>query len=240
MRNHLQQFATATVIVAALIFSGCSFSLLPGSDSVIGGDPRSDPGSEPGASPSPDPGSDPSQPGPGHIVPLTDGFDFPVGDRNGKGWGVTGYGFLEWSNYSGTWHPGEDWNMYGSPMADLGKPVYAVANGIVRFSGFNSTQGNIIMVEHHLPDGSTVWSQYAHLQQRWVAEGEIVGRRQIIGTVGRGPNNTFSPHLPFEIRIKYLPQNGWPRTNGQAWPKSKVLEYYADPTVFINSHRPET
>ena len=124
-------------------------------------------------------------------------------------------------------------------MADLGKPVYAVANGIVRFSGFNTAQGHIVMIEHHLPDGRRVWSQYAHLQERWVSEGEIVWRRQPIGTVGQGPNNRFSPHLHFEIRIKYLPQNGWPRTNGQAWSESKVREYYADPTEFINSNRPK-
>ena len=123
--------------------------------------------------------------------------------------------------------------MYGSPMADLGKPVYAVANGIVRFSGFNSTQGNIIMVEHHLPDGSTVWSQYAHLQQRWVAEGEIVGRRQIIGTVGRGPTTPF--HLTCILKSGsniYRKTAGPHKRPGLA--QIKVLEYYADPTVFIN------
>lgn len=226
MRYHFQYCQAAAVIITALLLTGCVFSLLPDSGLPSGGEPG------------PDSGSAPPPSGPELVVPLTDGFDFPVGDQNGKGWGVTGYGFLDWSSYSGTWHPGEDWNMYGSPTADLGKPVYAVANGIVRFSGFNSAQGNIIMIEHHLPDGRTVWSQYAHLEQRWVAEGEIVGRRQIIGTVGRGPNNRFSPHLHFEIKIKYLPQNGWPRTNGQAWPKAKVREYWAHPSEFIKAHRP--
>ena len=209
-------------LIGILFLTGCGYSLLPGSGpSVIDSDPGQDA---------------PEQP---DTVPTTDGFDFPVGDRDGNGWGVAGYRFLQWSNYSNTWHPGEDWNMHGSPMADLGKPVYAVANGIVRFSGFNTAQGHIVMIEHHLPDGRRVWSQYAHLQERWVSEGEIVWRRQPIGTVGQGPNNRFSPHLHFEIRIKYLPQNGWPRTNGQAWPESKVREYYADPTDFINSNRPK-
>jgi murein DD-endopeptidase MepM/ murein hydrolase activator NlpD len=216
---------TALIILGVLVLSGCSFSLLPGSGpAVIGGEPQTETELEPS--------------GESSAVPLTDGFDFPVGDRDGSGWGVTGYRFMEWSNYSKTWHPGEDWNMHGSAMADLGKPVYAIANGIVRFSGFNSAQGNIVMIEHHLPDGRKVWSQYAHLHERWVSAGEIVWRRQPIGTVGRGPNNTFSPHLHFEIRLKYQPQNGWPRTNGQAWPASKVREYYADPSAFINSNRP--
>lgn|GEM_PF-315513 len=225
MQHHLRQWTAAVVILTALLLTGCAFSLLP--DGTLPGSGSDLPGTD-----------QPPPSGPEIDVPLTDGFDYPVGNGTGKGWGVTGYKFLDWSSYSGTWHPGEDWNMYGSPMADWGQPVYSVAHGIVRFSGFNSAQGNIIMIEHHLPDGRIVWSQYAHLEKRWVSEGEIVGRRQIIGTVGRGPNNKFSPHLHFEIRIKYLPQNGWPRTNGQAWPKAKVLEYYAHPTEFIKANRP--
>jgi len=184
------------------------------------------------------PGSGTSTPTTPASTPFADGFDFPVGDRDGKGWGVTGYDFLEWSNYSNSWHPGEDWNMLGSAMADWGAPVYSIANGIVVFSGWNTAQGNIILIEHHLPNGSKVWSQYAHLEERYVSAGEIVGRRQLIGTVGRGPNNTFSPHLHFEIRKQYLPQNAWPRTNGQPWTKAQVLEYYLDPTDYITAHRP--
>ncbi|NMB39007.1 MAG: M23 family metallopeptidase [Firmicutes bacterium] len=171
-------------------------------------------------------------------IPIVDGFDFPVGDQNGQGWAVTGYTFLQWSNYSNSLHPGEDWNMLGASMSDWGKPVYSIGHGLVIFSGWNTAQGNIIQIEHYLPNGSKVWSQYAHLEQRNVEQGEIVGRRQIIGTVGRGPNNAFSPHLHFEIRKQYLPQNAWPKTNGAPWDKTKVLEYYLPPTEFINQNRP--
>lgn len=180
----------------------------------------------------------PTETKPSVTVPLTDGFDFPVGDRNGRGWGITGYGFLQWSRVSNSWHPGEDWNIPGAGNGDFGKPVYSIANGIVVFSGWNSALGNIILVEHHLPDGSKVWSQYAHLHQRWVSKGEIVGRRQQIGTVGRGPNNRFSAHLHFEIRKHNLPANAWPRTNGQPWVKSRVSEYWHNPSQFIRANRP--
>lgn len=65
---------------------------------------------------------------------LADGFDFPVGDRNGRGWAVTGYGFLDWSIVSNSYHPGEDWNIPGAGNGDWGgEPVYAVANGEVIF-----------------------------------------------------------------------------------------------------------
>ncbi len=211
------------ILIMILFLSGCNFSLLPEPENSL---------SPETSQPSPDPEKDPNS------IPIVDGFDFPVGDRNANGWAVTGYDFLDWSNYSQTWHPGEDWNMDGSPMADLGQPVYSIANGIVLFSGWNSAQGNIVMIEHRFPDGVPVWSQYAHLEERWVSAGEIVDRRQQIGTVGRGPNNRFSPHLHFEIRRKYLPQNGWPRTNGQAWNQSQVYEYYLHPSDFINSNRP--
>ena len=65
------------------------------------------------------------------------------------------------------------------------------------------------MIEHHLPDGRKVWSQYAHLHERWVSAGEIVWRRQPIGTVGADPN-TFSPHLHFEIRSNTSPKMAGP------------------------------
>ncbi len=179
-----------------------------------------------------------TQPETENRIPITDGFDFPVGDQNATGWAVTGYGFLQWSNYSNSLHPGEDWNLLGPPMADWGMPVYSIGHGIVSFSGWNTAQGNIIQIEHHLPNGTKVWSQYAHLDQRNVEAGEIVGRRQLIGTVGRGVNNALSPHLHLEIRKQYLPQNGWPKTNGIAWDITKTLEYYLSPTEFIKQNRP--
>ncbi|NLJ79588.1 MAG: M23 family metallopeptidase [Firmicutes bacterium] len=170
---------------------------------------------------------------------LVDGFDFPVGDRNGKGWAVTGYQFLDWSTASQSWHPGEDWNIPGAGNADQGEPVYAVANGEVVFSGWNTALGNVILIKHNLTEHDSVWSQYAHLDQRRVATGDIVHRREIIGTVGRGPNNRFSAHLHFEIRQEDMPANAWPRTNGQAWTKEKVRDFWLHPTRFIRENRPQ-
>lgn len=169
---------------------------------------------------------------------FTDGFDFPVGDADGRSWGITGYGFLQWSNVSNSWHPGEDWNIPGAGNGDWGQPVYSIANGIVLFAGWNTAQGNIVLIEHTMPNGKQVWSQYAHLDRLYVSAGEIVGRRQKIGTVGRGPNNRFAAHLHFEIKQKYLPSNGWPRTSGVPWNKEKVLEYWVNPSLFIWQNRP--
>lgn len=169
---------------------------------------------------------------------LADGFDFPVGDQDGKGWGVTGYKFLDWSVTSGTFHPGEDWNIPGVGNADQGESVYAIANGEVVFSGWNTALGNVILIKHALSNSEFVWSQYAHLDRRDVQKGEIVGRRQLIGTVGRGPNNRFTAHLHFEIRKEDLPENAWPKTNGIAWDSAKVKKFWLHPSTFIKQNRP--
>lgn len=170
---------------------------------------------------------------------LVDGFDFPVGGLNGEGWAVTGYDFLDWSSVSNSYHPGEDWNIPGAGNGDLGEPIFAVANGEVVFSGWNSALGNVILIKHALSSQEFVWSQYAHLDQRFVSRGEIVGRRQIIGTVGRGPENRFAAHLHFELRREDLPANAWPRTNGKAWPSHRVKDYWLNPSTFIKQNRPQ-
>lgn len=169
---------------------------------------------------------------------LVDGFDFPVGDQDGRGWAITGYSFLQWSNVSNSYHPGEDWNMPGDPNADQGELVYAVAHGEVVFSGWNTALGNVILIRHALSPQDFVWSQYAHLDRRDVSVGETVGRRQIIGTVGRGPNNRFAAHLHFEMRKEDLPANAWPRTQGVPWDRSRVTDYWLHPSTFIKQNRP--
>lgn len=173
----------------------------------------------------------------GNLIPIADGFDFPVGDPDGRGWGITGYGYLDWSNVSNSWHPGEDWNIPGAGNGDHGEPVYAIAHGQVVFSGWNTAMGNVILIKHRLPDNTFVWSQYAHLDRRDVRLGDIVERRRQIGTVGRGPNNRFAAHLHFEIRSEDLPANAWPRTNGVAWEEAEVRQFWLDPTRFIKQNR---
>ncbi|MDD2629310.1 MAG: M23 family metallopeptidase [Limnochordia bacterium] len=183
--------------------------------------------------------------GKGYIVgpdgiarPVVDGFDFPVGNRDGDGWGITGYAFLEWSYHSNSWHPGEDWNTVEGN--DFGLPVYAVANGLVVDSLWNRAMGNIVQIEHVLEDGSYIYSQYAHLNERYVEQKEIVYRRQIIGTIGTGPYRRFAPHLHFELRTAPLAANAWPRVGGQAFDLDKLLKYWINPSEFIAQRRPGT
>ncbi|MCB0192026.1 MAG: peptidoglycan DD-metalloendopeptidase family protein [Anaerolineae bacterium] len=172
-------------------------------------------------------------------TPVTDGFDFPVGKPDHYGYYVAA-GLVSQSYFDEleAWHTGEDWNRIippgGGPNIDLGDPVYAIANGRVTAANFYKTWGNIVLIEHRLPDGQVVWSQYAHLHQMMVRVGQTVQRGAQIGTIGRGDNNKYLAHLHFEIRMVDLPAQEWNITKN----RERVLQSYADPTQFINSHRP--
>jgi len=166
-------------------------------------------------------------------IPITDGFDFPVSKPEARGYYVaSGLAEQEYYERFKAWHPGEDWNDLRGGDSDLGAPVYAVAHGLVVTSGSFPAWGNIVLIEHYLPDGSQVWSQYAHLQKRLVEEGQVVRRGDQIGTIGKGAGDRYPAHLHFEIRLQSLPANQWGLTRDQ------VLQAYADPTNFVKSHRP--
>ncbi|MFH1086584.1 MAG: M23 family metallopeptidase, partial [Chloroflexota bacterium] len=139
---------------------------------------------------------------------TTDGFDFPVARPdaapvNPRGGYYVAAGLAEegYFDLTGFWHTGEDWNDLRGGDSDLGAPVYAVANGRVETSRFyTGSWGSIVLIEHLLPDGRQVWSQYAHLKERLVTKGDVVRRGQQIGTIGKGGADQYSAHLHFEIR----------------------------------------
>jgi hypothetical protein len=169
----------------------------------------------------------------------TTAFDYPVGAADGTGWlnNRNGLWWLQQYNYGGTcgvvYHPAVDMNKDGtSGDQDHGQPVYATADGVVVASGtYGGTWGNVILVEHTLPDGTKVWSQYGHLDTRLVGAGASVARRQQIGTVGKG-DGSLSAHLHFEIRKVSMAANAFPCGQSQSY----VTERYHDPIAFLNSH----
>ncbi|MFH2124345.1 MAG: peptidoglycan DD-metalloendopeptidase family protein, partial [Pseudomonadota bacterium] len=170
---------------------------------------------------------------------VSNGFDYPVGKPDGTDWltNNTGLQWLDLYNYGSTcgnvYHPGRDFNK-GSGDADRYEPVYAVSNGEVVGSSWYTTWGNVILIKHVLPDGSTVWSQYGHLEERSVSSGTVVTKGDQIGTVGKGdPNAGMSAHLHFEIRKTNLSTNYFPCGETSAY----VSSNYYNPTDFINTHR---
>jgi murein DD-endopeptidase MepM/ murein hydrolase activator NlpD len=175
-------------------------------------------------------------------IPISDGFDFPVGPR-GNNVDVfkthkidTVLVDPDYFDSLGFWHPGEDWNGRGGGDTDLGDPIYAISNGKVVDFGHYRVWGNIVLLEHTLPDGTQVWSQYAHLDKIMINQkGQEIQRGRQIGTMGKGDNNRYIAHLHFEIRRKKLSISNW---SPLVKDRSAVLANYHDPSKFIKSHRP--
>jgi hypothetical protein len=182
---------------------------------------------------------------------LSDGFDFPVGNPDGKGEYVSktnGETYPGWykavrfgEEYSLGLHPAEDWNGSGGGNTDLGQPVFAIAKGKVIFAkDIYGSWGNVVIIEHQFLENAkikTIYSLYAHLDEILVSENSKIDRRQKIGSIGDA-HGVHIAHLHFEIRkesMKELPPDFWPSSKGKdlAW----VKENYENPTDFINHHR---
>jgi murein DD-endopeptidase MepM/ murein hydrolase activator NlpD len=80
--------------------------------------------------------------------------------------------------------------------APMGSPVQAADRGVVIRAGWNSQgYGQFVVIDHNI-DYMTL---YAHLDEIFVTEGQVVGQGEVLGTVGSTGNST-GPHLHFEIR----------------------------------------
>lgn len=128
--------------------------------------------------------------------PSFNGYIWPS-----KGELTSGYGW-RW----GRMHAGID------IAADIGTPIFAAADGVIEFSGWNSGgYGNLVEIRH--PDGSM--TRYAHLNATLVQDGQKVKQGEQIGEMGSTGYST-GPHLHFEVHaasdggsvdpIAYLPR----------------------------------
>jgi len=104
--------------------------------------------------------------------------------------------------HRGFFHTGEDW--FNGHGGTLGQPVRAVADGRVTYSyslGWGR-DGGVVIIEHTLPDGRIVYSQYGHLMETDNAPLPVrlscVERGQVIGVIG---DSRPAPHLHFEMRV---------------------------------------
>jgi len=165
--------------------------------------------------------------GPGVVRPVRD--DDPTGKVK---WTIS-QRFGAYYPDMGGFHPGEDWNLPGA--ADLGKPVYAVADGqVVKVSELRGNRGHLIALEHTAPPGrpflmpanrgsdgrqeftstaerlETVYSVYVHVvPTSGIESRKTVKRGEVIATVA--DITPLSPHLHFEIRHpKAVPSQDWP------------------------------
>ena len=81
-----------------------------------------------------------------------------------------------------------------------GTPVRAAAWGIVRFSGWDDTYGNLVVLDH----GNGFSSMYGHNDAVLVHEGDLVARGEPIARLGN-TGRSSAPHLHFEVRLEDEP-----------------------------------
>jgi murein DD-endopeptidase MepM/ murein hydrolase activator NlpD len=82
----------------------------------------------------------------------------------------------------------------------FGSKILAAGAGRVKFSGWDASYGNAILIDHN----NGYVSRYAHASQILVREGEMVNSRQKLGLVGSTGRST-GPHLHFEIIKNGIP-----------------------------------
>ena len=87
--------------------------------------------------------------------------------------------------------------------AELGTPVHSVAKGIVeKVQSIKHGYGNNVTINH----GDGYKTKYAHLNEIFVKEGDIVNLEDVIGTVGSTGMSTGN-HLHYEIILNNKPIN---------------------------------
>ncbi len=79
----------------------------------------------------------------------------------------------------------------------VGTPVYASADGIVRFTGYNGGYGKMIILNHKYG----FETRYGHLSKIVVRRGQKVKRGEKIGEVGNTGIST-APHLHYEVLLR--------------------------------------
>jgi murein DD-endopeptidase MepM/ murein hydrolase activator NlpD len=79
--------------------------------------------------------------------------------------------------------------------APSGTPIYATADGIIKFSGFSTSgYGNHVIINH----GFGYETLYGHMVRVGATQGQQVKRGQVIGYVGSTGKST-GPHLHYEV-----------------------------------------
>lgn len=163
---------------------------------------------------------------------IADKFAYPIGktefitqskDRKDDWYNAQDFGVNN--------HLGEDWNKNSGGNTDCGEPVYATANGTIVFAeNAGIGWGNVVIIEHNLPNGVKVQTLYGHLQKILKTSGEVKLREQI-GEIGNA-DGKYLCHLHFELREETCPM--WNEAGGGYSAENKG---WLDPSDFIDARR---
>jgi len=157
---------------------------------------------------------------------LADGFDFPVGKGEARG-------YYKARGFRSHGHMGEDWDGVGGGDTDLGDPVYCIGDGVVVFArDCHQGWGNVIIVRHAFREGGSVRnvdSLYGHLNKILVHRGQTVKRGQQVAEIGNA-HGLYDAHLHLEVRKNLA--------IGMSRDKfAQDFSDYYDPSDFIAGHR---
>ncbi len=170
-------------------------------------------------------------------------FSWPVGDITrrtlapwwlGMGWAEKYPPIMGRDDY----HTGIDLN----EAHDVDAPVYAVADGVIRFAGkIKGWEGSVIVIEHALEDRRLIWSRYAHIDMliidQWtVYSGQQVKRGELIGHIADyTPYGPKQDHLHFDLSWRDLGKapGDWPNTD-----IARLRVDYVDPIAWITGRLP--
>jgi murein DD-endopeptidase MepM/ murein hydrolase activator NlpD len=108
-----------------------------------------------------------------------------------KGWFTSKFGY-RLSPFTGktAFHNGLD------IAAAPGSPVYAPADGIVTYAGYDQGYGKLVSIDH----GYGVMTRFGHNSQLYVQVGQKVSRWDVIAAVGNTGRSTGA-HLHYEVRV---------------------------------------
>ncbi len=112
-----------------------------------------------------------------------------------QGWFTSKFGYRI-SPFTGrpTMHQGLD------IAAAPGTPIYATADGVVSFAGYDPGYGKLVSIDH----GYGVVTRFGHTSQIFVEVGQHVHRRDLIAAVGNTGRST-GPHCHYEVRVNNVP-----------------------------------
>src|SRR5690606_18702928 len=131
------------------------------------------------------------------------------------------------------YHLGEDWSAAAGDD-DIGERVNAAGNGKIVYAGWYSNgRGNVVIVQHTMPDGSIVSTVYGHLNEITQSSGDVVAGQKI-GTIGDA-DGRYAAHLHFAVYLGAIntPGSGYstspdPDPTGSGW---------VDPSQFLAAHK---
>ncbi len=84
--------------------------------------------------------------------------------------------------------------------ASPGSPIYAPADGVVSFAGFDAGYGKLVSIDH----GYGVVTRFGHTSQIFVEVGQKIHRHDIVAAVGSTGRST-GPHVHYEVRVNNVP-----------------------------------